>query len=90
MEALLAHQREVNRVLANYFCPALLRNRTLIFTSGIDTFALKTFLSKDNYAEEARRLGISARLASAQKTSEAVRSTDYVQRLRGTIGAQPW
>jgi hypothetical protein len=52
--------------------------------------ALKAFLSKDNYAEEATRLGVSARLAFAQKTSEAVRSTDYVQRLRGTTGAQPW
>jgi hypothetical protein len=51
---------------------------------------LKTFLAKDNYAEEAARLGISDRLARAQKNLETVRSTDYLQHLHGTIGAQPW
>jgi hypothetical protein len=51
---------------------------------------LKTFLAKDNYAEEAARLGISDRLARAQKNLQTVRSTDYLQQLHGTIGAQPW
>jgi phosphoenolpyruvate carboxykinase (diphosphate) len=52
--------------------------------------ALKTFLAKDNYAAEAARLGIADRLVQAQKSLQAVRSTDYLQRLHGTIGAQPW
>jgi hypothetical protein len=52
--------------------------------------SLKTFLAKDNYAEEAARLGISDRLARAQKNLETVRSADYLQHLHGTIGAQPW
>ena len=51
---------------------------------------LKTFLAKDNYAEEAARLGIADRLARAQKNLQTVRSTDYLQQLHGTIGAQPW
>ena len=52
--------------------------------------ALKTFLAKDNYAAEAARLGIADRLVQAQKSLQAVRSNDYLQRLHGTIGAQPW
>ncbi len=51
---------------------------------------LRTFLAKDNYAEEAARIGISDRLARAQKNLETVRSADYLQHLHGTIGAQPW
>lgn len=51
---------------------------------------LKAFLAKDNYAAKAARLGIADRLVQAQKSLQAVRSTDYLQRLHGTIGAQPW
>jgi hypothetical protein len=51
--------------------------------------SLKAFAAKANYAEEAERLGISERLARAQQALELVRSADYPERLRGTIGVQP-
>ncbi len=51
--------------------------------------SLKAFAAKANYAEEAARLGVSDRLAYAQKTLEMVRSSDYLGRLHGTIGVQP-
>jgi phosphoenolpyruvate carboxykinase (diphosphate) len=50
---------------------------------------LKAFVGKANYAEEATRLGISDRLSYALKTLQMVRSPDYLEHLRGTIGAQP-
>jgi hypothetical protein len=50
---------------------------------------LKAFAAKANYVEEAVRLGVSDRLAYAEKTLETVRSADYLERLHGTIGAQP-
>ena len=51
--------------------------------------SLKAFAAKANYAEEAERLGVSERLARAQHALEMVRSVDYPERLRGTIGVQP-
>jgi phosphoenolpyruvate carboxykinase (diphosphate) len=51
--------------------------------------SLKAFAAKPNYAEEAVRLGVSDRLAYAQKTLEIVRSSDYIELLQGTIGVQP-
>ena len=51
--------------------------------------SLTTFLGKTNYAEEAARLGIGARLEKARKLLDAVKLPEYLQTLRGTIGAQP-
>ena len=51
--------------------------------------ALTTFLGKANYTEEAARLGIGARLEKARMLLDAVKLPDYLQTLRGTIGAQP-
>jgi len=51
--------------------------------------SLKAFVAKPNYAEEAERLGIADRLKYAQKSLEKVRSADYPDQLRGTIGVQP-
>ena len=51
--------------------------------------SLKAFVAKANYAEEAGRLGVSARLAHAQKTLGMLQSADYLATLYGTIGAQP-
>jgi hypothetical protein len=51
--------------------------------------SLSAFIAKSNYAEEAERLGVSERLARAQKTLETVRAGDYPKQLRGTIGVQP-
>ena len=50
---------------------------------------LDRFLKKSSYADEAARLGIAHRLASARKTAEEVASPAYLERLRGTIGAEP-
>jgi hypothetical protein len=51
--------------------------------------ALKSFLAKPNYADEAIRLGIAQRLEMAAQTLEAVRAPDYMKKLIGTIGSQP-
>jgi hypothetical protein len=51
--------------------------------------SLKAFVAKPNYAEEAERLGVADRLKYAQKSLEKVRSADYPDQLRGTIGVQP-
>jgi phosphoenolpyruvate carboxykinase (diphosphate) len=51
--------------------------------------SLKAFVAKANYAEEAVRLGVLDRLTRAQKALGMVRSLDYPNQLRGTIGVQP-
>jgi hypothetical protein len=51
--------------------------------------SLKAFTAKANYAEEAERLGVSARLIQAEKILGTVRSAEYPNQLRGTIGVQP-
>ncbi len=50
---------------------------------------LQEFLKKQNYAEEAERLGIKARLDLAWENYHAAKSPEYLSRLRGTIGLQP-
>ena len=51
--------------------------------------ALTAFLGKVNYAEEATRLSIAARLEKARKLLDTVKAPEYLNALRGTIGAQP-
>ena len=50
---------------------------------------LKAFLAKENYAEEADRLGIPKRLADAEAMLTKVNSAGYLSTLDGTIGLQP-
>ena len=50
---------------------------------------LQNFLKKKNYAEEAERLGIKARLKSAWENHHAAKSPEYLSLLKGTIGLQP-
>src|SRR6266850_6870683 len=50
---------------------------------------LEKFLKRASHAEEAERLGIPARLEEARKNFASVESRDYLQRLRGTLGAEP-
>ncbi|MGB0720821.1 MAG: hypothetical protein ACPGU7_00365 [Gammaproteobacteria bacterium] len=51
--------------------------------------SLSDFLSLDSHAEEARRMGISERLAHAQAQLKSVQSSAYLESLVGTIGADP-
>jgi hypothetical protein len=51
--------------------------------------ALKSFLAKPNYTDEAVRLGIAARLTKASKKLEEVSAAEYLEHLHGTIGRQP-
>ena len=51
---------------------------------------LTTFLGRANYAEEAERLGIGARLEKARNSLDAVKTPEYLNALCGTIGAQPF
>jgi len=53
------------------------------------TAALRAFLAKTNYAGEAERLGIRNRLEAAEETFDKVRSPEYLESLRGTLGVQP-
>jgi hypothetical protein len=50
---------------------------------------LEAFLAKANYSDEAARLRVADRLERARKTLDAIRSPDYAESLRGTIGVQP-
>ena len=50
---------------------------------------LENFLKKKNYGEEAKRLGVAARLETAWETYHKVKSPDDLAGLRGTIGLQP-
>ena len=50
---------------------------------------LQNFLKKKNYAEEAKRLGIPAKLEAAWDTYHNAKSPEYLSSLKGTIGLQP-
>ncbi len=50
---------------------------------------LDRFLRKPNYAAEAARLGVPARLEQARAMMVRVRDASYLDELRGTIGAEP-
>jgi hypothetical protein len=50
---------------------------------------LENFLKKKNYADEAQRLGIPAKLESAWQTYHKVKTGEYLASLQGTIGLQP-
>jgi hypothetical protein len=51
--------------------------------------ALGEFLAMPGHREEARRLGITERLAHAREELERVKSPQYLASLHGTIGADP-
>jgi hypothetical protein len=50
---------------------------------------LERFLTKASHAEEASRLNIKTRLATAQAMLQKTGSPEYLQELTGTIGASP-
>jgi hypothetical protein len=50
---------------------------------------LQNFLKKKNYAEEAKRLGIAARLEAAWDTYHKAKTPAHLAELKGTIGLQP-
>jgi hypothetical protein len=50
---------------------------------------LENFLKKKNYADEAARLGIPAKLESAWQRYHKVKTGEYLASLQGTIGLQP-
>ena len=51
--------------------------------------ALEQFAQKHGYAEEAARLGIQARLATAHQRLDSIRSATYRPDLVGTLGVHP-
>jgi hypothetical protein len=53
------------------------------------TRSLTEFLASPGHRDEARRLGIPARLEHARAELERVRAPEYVRALVGTIGADP-
>jgi hypothetical protein len=58
-----------------------------MWTRHVDT--LNQFLDDADYADEARRLGIPARLNVAIQKLEMVSNPDYLNELVGTLGADP-
>jgi hypothetical protein len=50
---------------------------------------LEEFLARSNYADEAERLGLRARLKLARRTLSKARQKNYWQGLMGTLGADP-
>ncbi len=50
---------------------------------------LEKFLARPNYADVAERLGIGDRLAAIRTAAREARAPEYLERLRGTLGADP-
>jgi hypothetical protein len=50
---------------------------------------LQNFLKKKNYEEEAKRLGLQAKLDRAWETYHQIKTPEYLAGLKGTIGLQP-
>ena len=50
---------------------------------------LDKFLARPNYADIATRLDIRSRLAHAATAARAARDPDYLEKLTGTLGAEP-
>jgi hypothetical protein len=50
---------------------------------------LDRFCKRTGYAEEVERLGITERLARARQTLQRVDTAEYLESLRGTLGAEP-
>jgi hypothetical protein len=50
---------------------------------------LDHFLTKSNYAVEARRLGLPERLAASRQTLAQVKQRAHLKRLQGTLGTDP-
>jgi hypothetical protein len=50
---------------------------------------LEKFLTRTNYADVAGRLDVRGRLDQAAAAARSARAPDYVQRLSGTLGAEP-
>ena len=50
---------------------------------------LQRFLKRATHADEATRLGIKQRLSQARSTFREVESEAYLEKLKGTIGAEP-
>jgi hypothetical protein len=50
---------------------------------------LTDFLAQPSHRDEAERLGIAERLARAKLELERVSGSDYIVKLKGTIGADP-
>jgi hypothetical protein len=50
---------------------------------------LDKFLKRASHADEAARLGIAARLEQAKKSFEEIKSLAYLEKLSGTLGAEP-
>ena len=51
---------------------------------------LATFLSRPNYADEARRLDVAGRLRRAEAKLAEAQAPQYLDRLLGTLGADPF
>jgi phosphoenolpyruvate carboxykinase (diphosphate) len=50
---------------------------------------LERFLKRTSHADEAKRLGIAGRLERARKIAAEVESPAYLEKLSGTLGAEP-
>lgn len=50
---------------------------------------LEKFLKRASHADESVRLGLPLRLERARKMQASVETSDYIEKLRGTIGAEP-
>jgi hypothetical protein len=51
--------------------------------------SLKSFTARPGYADEVKSLNINERLAKAEERYAFVRSKEYLERLVGTLGADP-
>jgi hypothetical protein len=50
---------------------------------------IEKFMKRTSHADEAKRLGIAARLERARKTAAEVEAPEYLAKLSGTLGTEP-
>ncbi len=75
---------------SDWYAERLRARQTLITRQWRGHLAyLEKFLAKPNYAAEAARLGIPARLEQGRREFARVGSERYIEELRGTLGAEP-
>ena len=60
---------------------------TALWQRHVDS--LQQFLDQPDYADEAKRLDIAGRLAKAKEKLATVQHEDYLEKLTGTLGADP-
>jgi phosphoenolpyruvate carboxykinase (diphosphate) len=79
-----------NMLAANWYAQRLAAKQAIdiqLWRRHVDY--LEQFLGKSSHFEEAKRLGVKNSLKQARNKLDQIQSPEYLQNLRGTLGAEP-